>query len=144
MSYYLLFREAFFLADNKFTRSEEGLLRFAALSQASNDGIKNSILKHFPNVIPATRPSYNIPLVLDPWWVTVFTDGDGSFSAAHIRRLKTTGIPKYPTYTKIRFDYFLQSISYLKEGVKKKVKKIFQALNEEQLVLLAGFRKSFS
>jgi hypothetical protein len=79
MADYLLFREAFFLVDNQLTLNEVGLLRFAALSQASNYGVKASILNKFPNVTPAIRPTFKTPLILDPWWVTGFTDGDGSF-----------------------------------------------------------------
>jgi len=33
----------------------------------------------FPNIIPVTRPNHSLPATLNPYWVSGFTAGDGSF-----------------------------------------------------------------
>lgn len=104
MADYLLFREALLLLDTKIYKYSDQFYKFVSLAQASNIGVKSRLTNLFPNVVPASRPIYNIPINLNPWWVTGFTDGDGSFNTSHIYRKSSKGIPEVPTSTKLRFD----------------------------------------
>lgn len=48
-----------------------------------NHGLKKELKKSFPNAISLIRPSYlslcNMDAKLDPYWITGFIEGDGSF-----------------------------------------------------------------
>jgi hypothetical protein len=66
-----------------------------------NSGPKDSIYNLFQlNVKPALRP--DVPPVtnisLNPWWVTGFTDGDGSFSAS-IKKKPNDNVAFQPSLT---------------------------------------------
>jgi len=67
-------------------KTPEGLNNFSQISISMNQGYKKNIINLFPDLIntPKNFELYdkNIITSMNPWWVTGFIDGDGSFSAS--------------------------------------------------------------
>lgn len=86
---YLLFREAFMISESPALTREEKLTKLVPILLSLNTGIRNqktALINKFRNIPPVPRPPHILPLSFNPWWVTGFTDGDGSFVAAHGKR----------------------------------------------------------
>lgn len=79
LSDYLLFKECFEIIKEKKHLTEEGLLKLVGLKSSLNWGLSDNLKKAFPNVVLVNRPEYVFKGITDPFWVSGFTSGDGSF-----------------------------------------------------------------
>lgn len=89
VSDYLLFKQCFQIIKNREHLTEKGLLQILSLKSSLNLGLSNQLKEAFPNVMPVNRPLHNSNCIPDPYWVSGFTSGDGSFYF-HLRELNST------------------------------------------------------
>ena len=59
--------------------TERGLLDIISLKSNLNLGLPNNLKNAFPNIKAKDRPEFIFKGIPDPFWVTGFTSGDGSF-----------------------------------------------------------------
>jgi len=43
-------------------------------------GLPDNLIEAFPNIVPITKPDYVFKGIPDPFWISGFTSGDGSFN----------------------------------------------------------------
>jgi hypothetical protein len=61
--------------------TEDGLLKIIGLKSNLNLGLPDNIIKAFSNkIVTKTKPDYLFKGIPDPFWVSGFTSGDGSFN----------------------------------------------------------------
>lgn len=60
--------------------SQSGFLTILTYYASINRGISNKVLMHYPHIKPVIRHKVNLPLNLNPHWVSGFVSGDGGFS----------------------------------------------------------------
>ena len=60
--------------------SQSGFLTILSYYASINRGISKKVLMYYPNIKPVIRHSVNLPLNLNPHWVSGFVSGDGGFS----------------------------------------------------------------
>jgi hypothetical protein len=69
------------LIEKKMHLTEKGLHQIIYFKSALNKGLPENLKVAFPSVSLLTRPVYTIPSIpFNPYWVTGFIDGDGSFT----------------------------------------------------------------
>jgi len=83
---YLIFKQCFEIIKNGEHLTEKGLIKILELKSCLNLGLSDKLKKAFPNIIPISRPEYIFKGIPNPWWVSGFVNGDGSFYI-QIRRL---------------------------------------------------------
>lgn len=76
---FLLFEKIALLMKNKEHLTDEGLLKIVAIKASMNLGLSEQLSLSFPEVIPYERPQICTLEIPDPYWISGFTDGDGSF-----------------------------------------------------------------
>jgi hypothetical protein len=79
VSDYLLFKKCFEIIKDREHLTEKGLLKILGLKYYQNLGLSEKLKKSFPEIIPVNRPQQKIKGHLDPFWISGFTSGDGSF-----------------------------------------------------------------
>ena len=84
-----IFNQCFEIIKQKEHLTEKGLLKLISLKSSLNWGISSSLKEAFPNVSFESRPEYKFNGIPDPFWVSGFTSGDGSF---HLNLKKSDGI----------------------------------------------------
>jgi hypothetical protein len=77
---------------NKEHLNPKGLRKILSLKAVLNRGLSETLSKHFPGVIPASRPLVERPEIPDNNWLAGFTDAEGSF-----------GVTVYTSKTNIGF-----------------------------------------
>jgi hypothetical protein len=80
VSDFLLFKQCFEIIKQGGHLTEEGLRKIVGLKTYLNRGITDKLIEAFPNVVPIPRPEYVFKGIPDPFWVSGFTAGDGSFN----------------------------------------------------------------
>ncbi len=60
--------------------SQSGFLTILTYYASINRGISKKVLMYYPHIKPVIRHSVNLPLNLNPYWVSGFVSGDGGFS----------------------------------------------------------------
>jgi hypothetical protein len=43
-------------------------------------GLPDNLIEAFPNIVPIAKPNYVFQGIPDPFWISGFTSGDGSFN----------------------------------------------------------------
>ena len=77
---FLIFEECFELINKGEHLIEEGLLKIITLKSSLNLGNPDKLTKAFPNIIPMVKPTFIFRGIPDPFWISGFTAGDGSFN----------------------------------------------------------------
>jgi hypothetical protein len=77
---FLLFKQCFEIIKKREHFTERGLLEIIGLRSSLNLGLSEKLKKSFPNVIQVDRPQQKFKGIQDPFWVSGFTSGDGSFN----------------------------------------------------------------
>ncbi len=76
---YALFKQWFNIIKLNEHLTEKGLLNIINLKASLNKGLSGKLREQFPGV-ENTRVAFNFEGIPDPYWVTGFTSGDGSFN----------------------------------------------------------------
>ena len=88
LSDFLLFKQSFEIIKKGEHLTEEGLLKILGLKTFLNQGLSEKLINAFPNIISVNRPNYMFNGIPDPFWVSGFISGDGSFYL-HVNNLKS-------------------------------------------------------
>lgn len=126
LSDYLIFRQCFNLIKQREHLTEKGLLEIMSLKGSLNLGLTDNIKNAFPNIDIKERPKYVFKGIPDPFWVSGFTSGDGSFHVVYrdTGQLKQVFL-RFSIHLHIRDLEVLEGIStYFKQfkGYEKKEK----------------------
>jgi hypothetical protein len=93
VSDYLIFKQCCELIIKNEHLTETGLLKILGLKSSLNLGLPDSLKLAFPNVLQKDRPEYFFNGIPDPFWVSGFTSGDGSFHIVDVKNKgATTGV----------------------------------------------------
>lgn len=76
---YLIFKQCFDIINKGLHLTEKGLLEIIALKSSLNLGLNSNLKFAFPNIIPIERPKFVFQGIPDPFWVSGFVNGEGSF-----------------------------------------------------------------
>ena len=88
LSDYLIFRQCFETVKQGEHLTERGLLEIISLKSSLNLGLPplhlsigqmDNLKNAFPNITAKNRPEYLFKGIPDPFWISGFTSGDGSF-----------------------------------------------------------------
>lgn len=80
MSDFLIFKECFEIIKQGEHLTENGLLKIISLKTNLNLGLPQNLIEAFPKIVPIAKPDYIFKGIPDPFWVSGFTSGDGSFN----------------------------------------------------------------
>ena len=86
-----MFKEVVELMSNKSHLTMEGLQRIINIKASINTGLSQVVKSNFNNINPVNRPlinSYNIP---NPYWITGFVNGEGTFDIKIYKSKTNTG-----------------------------------------------------
>nr|UYR50860.1 hypothetical protein [Morchella crassipes] len=70
---FLLWSKVVQMMTNKDHLNLSGFLTILTYYASINRGMSKKVLKHFPNIIPYTKPTFDLPDQLNPYWVSGFT-----------------------------------------------------------------------
>lgn len=79
LSDYLIFKQCLELIKQGEHLTERGLLEIIGLKSSLNLGLPDYLKQNFPNIVFRNRPEYVFKGIPDPFWLSGFTSGDGSF-----------------------------------------------------------------
>lgn len=77
---FLLWSKVVEMLANKNHLNQKGFLSILSYYASINRGISPKVQSFHPNIIAQPKPVLNLPLNLDPYWVSGFVAGDGGFS----------------------------------------------------------------
>jgi len=100
-------------------------LKILGLKTFLNLGLSDKLMEAFPNTIPVNRPEYKFKGIPDPFWVSGFISGDGSFYLI-VRKLKSK------LNEKIFFKVVLNFKICLHIRDEELIKGLFHYLNQDQ------------
>jgi len=76
---FLLFKQIVELMDNRAHLTLEGFNKIINIKAAMNLGLSDSFKSEFKDFIPVKRPLIQTEVIPDPYWITGFVDGEGTF-----------------------------------------------------------------
>ena len=79
LSDYFIFKQCFEIIKQGEHLTERGLLEIISLKSNLNLGLPDNLKNAFPNILAKDRPEYFFKGIPDPFWVSGFISGDGSF-----------------------------------------------------------------
>jgi len=59
--------------------TESGFRKCTSYKASLNKGLNPTQTKHLPDIIPAARPHARLSVGINPYWLSGFTAGEGSF-----------------------------------------------------------------
>jgi LAGLIDADG endonuclease len=76
---FLLFKQIVELMDNRAHLTIEGVNKILNIKAAMNLGLSESIKFEFKDLNPVERPLIQTEIIPNPYWITGFVDGEGTF-----------------------------------------------------------------
>lgn len=76
---FILFKQIVELMDNRDHLTLEGFYKIINIKAAMNLGLSESFKSEFKDFIPVERPLIQNEIIPDPYWITGFVDGEGTF-----------------------------------------------------------------
>ena len=99
LSDFLLFKQCFEIIKKargaREHLNEKGLLQILSIKSALNLGLPIKLKSAFPHIIETKRPIYKFTVVPNPFWISGFIIGDGSFNLSIRARNKPTDNMEY-------------------------------------------------
>jgi len=80
LSDFFIFKRCFEIIKQGEHLTEDGLLKIVGLKANLNLGLPDNLIEAFPNIVPIAKPDYVFKGIPDPFWISGFTSGDGSFN----------------------------------------------------------------
>lgn len=117
LSDYLIFKQCFEIIKQGEHLTEGGLSEIISLKSTLNLGIPDNLKNAFPNIKAKNRPEYFFKGIPDPFWISGFTSGDGSFHIVHERKNSRTGIEGSATrriFTRFSIHLHIRELEVLK------------------------------
>jgi LAGLIDADG endonuclease len=116
LSDYLIFKQCFEIIKQGEHLTQRGLLELIALKSSLNLGLPDNLKNFFPSIILKNRPEFIFKGIPDPFWISGFTSGDGSFHIVSRKSVKKSGIfVRFGIHLHIRELEILKGIdTYLK------------------------------
>jgi hypothetical protein len=69
----------------------EGLNTILSIKASMNKGLSEELKVNFPNIISVKRPNINLPIAINPYWISGFVNGEGCFFCNIINGTTKTG-----------------------------------------------------
>lgn len=88
---YLIFKQCFDIIIKGDHLKEKGLLEIIALKSSLNLGLNSNLKNAFPNIIATKRAKFIFKGIPDPFWVSGFVNGEGSFHVVLLPSAKEGG-----------------------------------------------------
>lgn len=88
---FILWSKVVYMINDKKHLSFEGFSTILCYYAAINNGVSSKVAQYYPNIEAVSRPVFKLPEILNPYWVSGFTAGDGGFSI-NIRSNKKIGL----------------------------------------------------
>nr|AYE93232.1 LAGLIDADG homing endonuclease [Termitomyces sp.]AYE93260.1 LAGLIDADG homing endonuclease [Termitomyces sp.] len=121
LSDYLIFKKCFNIIKQGNHLTESGLLEIISLKSNLNLGLPVKLKEAFPNVTKVNRVEYKFNGIPDPFWISGFTSGEGSFQVL-VRNSKNELFTRFSIHLHIRDLEVLKAIStYFNKFTEKKV-----------------------
>ncbi|OSX56117.1 hypothetical protein POSPLADRAFT_1160973 [Postia placenta MAD-698-R-SB12] len=121
LSDYLIFKQCFEIIKQGNHLTEIGLLEIIGLKSNLNLGLPVKVKEAFPNVPEVNKLEYKFNGIPDPFWVSGFTSGEGSFQII-ARNSNNSIFARFSIHLHIRDLEVLKGIStYFNEFTEKKV-----------------------
>jgi hypothetical protein len=116
ISDYLIFKQCFEIIKQGEHLTEKGLLEILGLKSSLNLGLPDNLMKFLPKLTIKERPRYLFKGIPDPFWISGFTSGDGSFHIVLRNSESKSGVfARFSIHLHIRELEVLKGIaSYLK------------------------------
>jgi hypothetical protein len=92
LSDYLIFKQCFEIIKQGEHLTETGLLEILSLKSNLNLGLPNKLKKIFPRLAIKNRPKYVFKGIPDPFWLSGFTSGDGTFHIVFRKSNNNSGV----------------------------------------------------
>lgn len=86
-----LFSQIIDLMVNKEHLNLNGFYKILTIKASINKGLSNKLKLAFPNIIPVSRPLINNQIIISPYWLLGFVDGEGCF---YIKITKSVSNPQ--------------------------------------------------
>ena len=117
ISDYLLFKQCFEIIKQGEHLSKRGLLEIIGIKSSLNLGLPDNLKNEFPELLLKDRPNYVFKDISDPFWLSGFTSGDGSFHIVVKKSNSKAGVlVQFSIHLRIRELEVLKSIAnYLKD-----------------------------
>lgn len=133
---YLIFKECFDIIKQGNHLTDRGLLEIIALKSNLNLGLSVKLKQAFPNVIEVNKVEYKFNGIPNPFWISGFTSGEGSFQVL-ARNSNNEFFARFSIHLHIRDLEVLKAISTyfneLREGAEATLAKL---CNKEKKVYL--------
>lgn len=110
LSDYLIFKKCFNIIKQGNHLTESGLLEIISLKSNLNLGLPVKLKEAFPNVTKVNRVEYKFNGIPDPFWISGFTSGEGSFQVL-VRNSKNELFTRFSIHLHIRDLEVLKAIS---------------------------------
>nr|YP_010561529.1 hypothetical protein OSR58_mgp01 [Ganoderma flexipes]UYX56900.1 hypothetical protein [Ganoderma flexipes] len=122
LSDYLIFKKCFDIIKQGNHLTERGLLEIIGLKSNLNLGLPVKLKEAFPNVTLISRVEYKFNGIPDPFWMSGFTSGEGSFQVLARNSLHNEFFARFSIHLHIRDLEVLKAIStYFNKYTEKKV-----------------------
>jgi LAGLIDADG DNA endonuclease family protein len=92
LSDYLIFKQCFEIIKQGEHLTETGLLEILSLKSYLNLGLPDKLKKIFPGLAIKNRPKYVFKGIPDPFWLSGFTSGDGTFHIVFRKSNSNSGV----------------------------------------------------
>jgi len=122
LSDYLIFKKCFEMIKQDKHLTERGLLDIIGLKSNLNLGLPEKLKEAFPSVISVNKKEYKFNGIPDPFWVSGFVSGDGSFQIV-FRKYNKGIFARFSIHLHVRDLEVLKGLStYFKSNsIEKKV-----------------------
>jgi len=120
LSDYLIFKKCFKLIKQDKHLTERGLLEIIGLKSNLNLGLSAKLKEAFPSVIEVNRVEYKFYGIPDPFWVSGFISGEGSFQIV-LRNFNNGVFARFSIHLHVRDLEVLKGLStYFKSNSTEK------------------------
>jgi hypothetical protein len=147
---YLLWKEIIIIQKNKEHFTIKGFFKSLSLKSSLNKGLNFKLKSLYPNILPVPRPNILNPKNINPYWLSGFVAGDGSFmiSISKNKNCKT-GFQVQPLFNlaqhskdlkllkKIKIDFFKDEGKFYNNKTDCRI--VFKTLNEINKYLIPHF-----